>query len=181
MLNNVLELVKTEFDVQGLTPLQPTDIQHFCLQLQQEWKVRMEERGIEFLLEISPNIPRIILVDKLRVERILNILIENATKFTENGFVRLVINCSVSPGNTIATLHVRLQDTGIGIPADQINNVFEPFYQAHHGTTRDYDGAGIGLTVVRTLIKQIKGTVQISSVVGSGTTVMLNVPMTLAQ
>jgi signal transduction histidine kinase len=121
-----------------------------------------------------------VLVDKLRLERVLTSLMGNAVKFTQNGFVRLVVNYSENSTGS-ATLHLRLQDTGIGIANEHLEKIFEPFYQVHQGgTTRSYDGAGIGLTVVRSLIRQMKGTLQINSIVGSGTTITLNVPVVLS-
>jgi two-component system sensor histidine kinase/response regulator len=180
MLNNVLELAKTEFDSRAVTPVQRMDIQYFCAQFHEEWAVQMEQHGIEYILEILPTVPRMVLVDKLRLERVLTSLMGNAVKFTQNGFVRLVVNYSENSTGS-ATLHLRLQDTGIGIANEHLEKIFEPFYQVHQGgTTRSYDGAGIGLTVVRSLIRQMKGTLQINSIVGSGTTITLNVPVVLS-
>ncbi len=176
LLNNVLELAQTESDT-GVATLHRTDILSFFRHIHEQWSSQIETRGIEYLLEFSPTLPQAILVDMPRLERILVCLLDNAFKFTENGFVRLVVNAMPQQHDTTkGTLHLRLNDTGIGIPEYHLQQVFEPFFQGHRGTTRQFDGAGIGLTVVRNLIQQLGGSVQISSRIGSGTTVTLAIP-----
>lgn len=180
MLNNVLELAKTEATANEPPLFQYLDVQHFFSTLHKQWESQLQAHAIEYLPELSPTLPTAVLTDILRLERILHSLFDNAVKFTEHVFVRLAVQCVPSPNTpNAATLHIRLQDTGVGIPPEHLNNIFEPFYQAHRGTTREYDGTGIGLAVVRGLVKQMRGTIQISSVVASGTTATLTVPILL--
>jgi PAS domain S-box-containing protein len=182
MLNNVLELATTEFDSSAASqPLQRTDTLAFCQKLLEYWENRMKKRGLTFTIDLTPSVPRMVVFDKLRLEKILNNILDNALKFTEQGFVSLRLE--YDSDNTTSTadgwLQLTIQDSGIGIAEEHCEAIFEPFYQVHHGITRRYDGAGIGLTVVRTLLKQIKGTIQITSIVGTGTTLKLSVPVML--
>ena len=182
MLNNVLELATTEFDTSTLSqPLQRTDTLAFCQKLLEYWENRMRKLGLTFTVDLTPSVPRIITFDRLRLEKILYNLLDNALKFTEQGFVRLRLGYSIDNTSSKADgwLHLTIQDSGIGIAEEHYEAIFEPFYQIHHGITRRYDGAGIGLTVVRSLVKQIQGTLQIKSIVGTGTTLQLDVPTML--
>ncbi|TAE30962.1 MAG: PAS domain-containing sensor histidine kinase [Candidatus Kapaibacterium sp.] len=181
LLNNVLELAQTESEA-SLATFHRTDIRSFFRHIHEQWATQMELRGIEYVLELSDTLPQAMLIDIPRLERIMVCVLENAFKFTENGFVSLVVTATYQEQNSQqgisqqGILHVRLSDTGIGIPEHQLPRVFEAFFQAYSGTTRQFDGAGIGLTVVRNLVQQLGGSVQISSRLGAGTTVSLAIP-----
>jgi signal transduction histidine kinase len=98
-------------------------------------------------------------------------LLSNGIKFTDAGEVR--VECSVSEG----ALEVRIADTGCGIPAENIEDVFEPFWQAEQTATRTTSGTGLGLSVTRKLARLLGGDVTVASKMGSGTTFLLALPM----
>src|SRR5438045_9382236 len=101
-------------------------------------------------------------------------LLSNGIKFTEQGEVR--VSCAVSNG----FLEVRIADTGVGIPAENIEDVFEPFWQAEQTATRRTSGTGLGLSVTRKLARLLGGDVTVASRVGAGTTFLLTLPMKAA-
>jgi len=98
-------------------------------------------------------------------------LLSNAIKFTERGEVR--VNCSIVNGN----MEVRIADTGVGIAAENIEDVFEPFWQAEQTATRKTGGTGLGLSVTRKLARLLGGDVTVASRMGAGTTFLLTLPM----
>ncbi len=109
--------------------------------------------------------------DGTKFRQMLVNLLSNGIKFTEKGEVRL--GCTVSNG----ILEVRIADTGVGIAAENIEDVFEPFWQAEQTATRKTGGTGLGLSVTRKLARLLGGDVTVASRVGAGTTFLLTLPM----
>jgi len=98
-------------------------------------------------------------------------LLSNGIKFTDHGEVR--VECSVEGG----VLSVRIADTGAGIPAENIDDIFEPFWQAEQTATRRTGGTGLGLSVTRKLARLLGGDVAVASKVGAGSTFVLTLPV----
>jgi signal transduction histidine kinase len=109
--------------------------------------------------------------DGTKLRQMLVNLLSNAIKFTDKGEVR--VDCAVH--NNV--LEIRIADTGVGIPADNIENIFEPFWQAEQTATRKTGGTGLGLSVTRKLARLLGGDVTVASRVGEGTTFVLTLPM----
>ena len=130
------------------------------------------EKGLEVVCEIDPRLPELFRGDSLRIQQILINLIGNAIKFTEKGEVVV----SVIKGESI---YVVVKDTGIGIPADKLDAIFESFTQGDSSTTRKYGGTGLGLTIAKTLAEMMQGSLTVNSRVGEGTTftLSLNLPV----
>jgi signal transduction histidine kinase len=102
--------------------------------------------------------------------QILLNLIGNACKFTPRGTIHLVM------GRQETDLVIELQDTGIGIPPDRLERIFEPFYQVSHGRTRQFGGVGLGLAIVKGLVGEMKGTIEVESRPGTGTKFRITLP-----
>jgi signal transduction histidine kinase len=109
--------------------------------------------------------------DGTKLRQMLVNLLSNAIKFTDKGEVR--VRCMIE--NNL--LEVRIADTGVGIPADNMENIFEPFWQAEQVATRKTGGTGLGLSVTRKLARLLGGDVTVASRVGEGTTFVLTLPM----
>ena len=134
-------------------------------------------KGLRFDIEVSPEVPDELFTDEWRLQQILGNLLSNAIKFTASGTVALRI--SGEPG-TPAVLAFAVSDTGIGIPADLLEAVFEAFRQADAGTSRGYGGTGLGLTISRGIASLLGGTIRAESVQGSGSTFTLCLPAVCA-
>jgi signal transduction histidine kinase/CheY-like chemotaxis protein len=134
-------------------------------------------KGLRFDVEVSPEVPDDLFTDEWRLQQILGNLLSNAIKFTASGTVALRI--SGEPG-TSAMLAFAVTDTGIGIPADLLEAVFEAFRQADAGTSRGYGGTGLGLTISRGIASLLGGTIRAESVPGSGSTFTLCLPAVCA-
>ena len=116
--------------------------------------------------EITRGIGSNVLGDPIKFRRIIANLVGNAVKFTENGHVHAELEFEERNGRLRAQLTVR--DTGIGIPQDRLESIFEPFTQADASTTRRFGGTGLGLTIVRSLTQAMDGYMKVMSEVGTG-------------
>jgi signal transduction histidine kinase len=127
-------------------------------------------KSIQFIVELLDE-DQAVQTDGTKLRQMLVNLLSNGIKFTEKGEVR--VGCSVIDG----ILEVRIADTGVGIAAENIEDVFEPFWQAEQTATRKTGGTGLGLSVTRKLARLLGGDVTVASKVGQGTTFLLTLPM----
>jgi PAS domain S-box-containing protein len=133
------------------------------------------ERGNRLKVIVDQEVPADVVGDPVRLSQVLTNLIGNAIKFTENGLIRVVVdNIKDSPDS--ATLEFEIQDSGIGIPEDKLNAIFESFTQASNDTTRKYGGTGLGLTISRQLIEMAGGNLKVRSKLGEGSTFTFMLP-----
>nr|WP_321403537.1 response regulator [uncultured Desulfobacter sp.] len=131
--------------------------------------VKTAEKGLELLVKIAPNLPKMLTGDPLRLKQILVNLAGNAAKFTEKGEV--VMSCRIAKRNEKSVLlKFSVKDTGIGMTEAQQRNLFQAFSQADTSTTRKYGGTGLGLTISKRLAEMMGGTIGASSEYGKGST-----------
>ncbi len=128
--------------------------------------VRACHKGLELVLDVAPDVPATIVGDATRLRQIVVNLLGNAVKFTEAGEVAL----AVRRGDGEDLLHVSVRDTGIGIPADRMDRLFQAFSQVDASTTRRYGGTGLGLAICRRLCEKMGGRIWVESEVGVGST-----------
>ncbi|GAB4129588.1 ATP-binding protein [Thermopirellula anaerolimosa] len=138
-------------------------------------RVKADAKGLPLLLELRPPLPRTIRSDPFRVRQILINLVGNAVKFTDTGSVRLIVK-AVTGDEGDCRLEFDVIDTGTGIPSDQLERIFEPFYQVSGGSTRRSGGTGLGLTISRNLARRLGGEIQVVSEVGFGSSFRLTIP-----
>jgi len=130
-------------------------------------KFKADEKLVDLLLEIDPAAPEFLLVDYLRLNQILMNLLSNAIKFTDRGYVKLKISVLQKKSDKVQ-LKFSVEDTGIGIPANRLNKIFDSFEQAEDDTSNKYGGTGLGLTIVKKLAELKGGELTFSSQVGKG-------------
>lgn len=120
------------------------------------------QKNLDFELIFDPKIPTKLIADPYRFRQILHNLISNSIKFTKKG--KVCVRFSVAGGND-ETVYIQTQisDSGIGIPADKLDDIFNPFTQSETSTTREFGGSGLGLTIVAELVKLMEGEISISS------------------
>jgi signal transduction histidine kinase/CheY-like chemotaxis protein len=129
---------------------------------------------------VAENVPEALHGDPGRLRQALLNLIANALKFTEQGHVAVHVEATERDGESVG-LHVSVSDTGIGIPADRIDSIFEAFTQADGSTTRKYGGTGLGLTITRTIAQLMEGRVWVESREGLGSTFHMQVRLGVRQ
>jgi PAS domain S-box-containing protein len=131
--------------------------------------LRAQEKGLELLYEVQPELPDLVVGDPTRLRQVVVNLVGNAIKFTDRGEVLVQVGRQEARGEDLL-LHVRVQDTGIGIPADKRQQIFAAFAQADSSTTRRYGGTGLGLTISRQLVEMMGGRLWVESAAGVGST-----------
>jgi PAS domain S-box-containing protein len=130
--------------------------------------VRADEKDLELLCDVGPEVPEILRGDSVRVRQVVTNLVGNAIKFTNKGEVSLKVVVDAQEG-TERTLHFTVTDTGIGIPPEKQQSIFLAFTQADTSTTRKYGGTGLGLTISRRLVELMGGKIWVDSEIGRGT------------
>ncbi|QDQ27744.1 response regulator [Chitinimonas arctica] len=130
---------------------------------------KAQDKQLEYLFQVPPNIPRRLIGDPLRLGQVLINLANNAIKFTESGEIHLACRL-VEHGTDKVRLEFSVRDTGIGMTPAQANLLFQPFTQADGSTTRKYGGTGLGLTICRRLVAMMGGEIWLESEVGLGST-----------
>jgi two-component system sensor histidine kinase/response regulator len=129
--------------------------------------LRADEKGLELLCEVLPDVPTSIAGDPTRLRQVILNLVGNAVKFTEKGEVALRVQNELLEDNSLR-LRFTVSDTGIGIPAEKLNSIFDSFSQADTSTTREFGGTGLGLTISRRLVEMMAGRIWVESVPGNG-------------
>ncbi|PSW20890.1 ATPase [Photobacterium sanctipauli] len=169
LLNDILDFSKIE---QGQLKLDPT---HFCFtdlvgSIESTYYSLAKEKGIGFNIHCEFEQSRWFYADKARIRQILFNLISNAIKFTEKGSVDVILRLDDIEGSNQQKLTIVTQDTGIGIPPDRVELIFNPFAQAEASTSRRFGGTGLGLSIVNQLANLMDGGVTVKSEQGQGST-----------
>jgi len=128
-----------------------------------------KQKGIGLDFDIDEGIPPLLIGDKARLRQILFNLVGNAIKFTEKGRVRVAVSPLKAPCEGCRRILFTVEDTGIGIPDDRLQNIFEPFVQVEGAYIRKHQGAGLGLSIVRKLVQLMGGNLAIENTEGGGT------------
>lgn len=172
IINDILDFSKIESGKLELELL-PFDIQNLVEEVMSLFGSKLNERPLELLYEIEEAVPAKIEGDELRLRQILINLIGNALKFTERGEIILKIeNCSQQTSDDDKTCSIRfsVQDSGIGIPKEKQEQLFQAFSQVDASTTRKYGGTGLGLAISAKLVQLMGGTLQVESMSDMGST-----------
>ncbi len=179
LINDILDLSKLEAGKLELHP-DPTDMRDSCEFLRTVFGQQAVMKSLQLQFELSPSLPRALLLDRLRLRQVLVNLLSNAIKFTERGCVKTRVSWESRVDARSGTLVIDIEDTGIGIPADKLDEVFQPFVQADSVRTTEKEGTGIGLTIVKRLTELMGGSLAVESTVDQGTVFHLrfaNVPI----
>jgi len=168
LINDILDLSKVEAGHIELEAIE-FDLNDLVEKAIEILAMRANEKGIELACHLSPDVPCALVGDPNRLHQILINLISNAIKFTDNGSI--VVEVTNDGGKDApGAIRFSVTDTGIGIPEDMFEAIFESFTQAHPSTSRKYGGTGLGLTISRQLAKLMHGNIWLESTVGRGST-----------
>jgi signal transduction histidine kinase/ActR/RegA family two-component response regulator len=177
IINDILDLSKIEAGHISLSN-KPFALRSFIEQISMLFKLRANQQQLDLFVELDDNLPDHISGDAGRIRQILINLIGNALKFTEKGHIKLKVSGAVMAGDV--ELSFIVEDTGIGIPEDKIDDIFRKFEQVEGTTTRRFDGAGLGLAISRQLAHAMGGDITAQSVCGEGCTFTFKVTLPVA-
>ncbi len=169
IINDILDFSKIESGKMTLeaVPVDPRAIVDDVLKLFSE---RASSKGLDLGGYVSPEVPRRLAADPVRLNQILSNLVNNALKFTESGGISIDLSVQGETSDGALRLVLDVTDTGIGIADDKLTAIFEAFSQADQSTTRRFGGTGIGLTICRRLTEAMAGAIKVRSKEGFGST-----------
>jgi PAS domain S-box-containing protein len=176
LLGDILDLSRVESGKLGLV-IEPFHLEDCIAAVTVAFEPACHEAGLAWVVDIAPGTPRILRGDEGRVRQILYNLVGNAVKFTRKGEVRLEIAAGPPNARGEGNILFTVVDTGVGIPADQFEQIFEAFHQVERSFTRRFQGAGLGLAIVRRLVSLMEGCIVIESEEGRGTECTCALPL----
>lgn len=181
LINDILDFSKLESAKMELENI-PVDFDQLLSDTADVFAFRAPEKGLELNYHIDPTLPRKFMGDFQRVKQILVNLIGNAIKFTEQGEILVLAKqvTRTTPNGEVPFIHLSVRDTGIGIPADKLGQLFQAFTQVDASTTRKYGGTGLGLAISRKLSHLMGGEVNVSSQYGVGSDFYFEIPLKAA-
>ncbi|WP_336851950.1 hybrid sensor histidine kinase/response regulator [Pseudescherichia vulneris] len=172
IINDILDFSRIESGKMTVDQ-EAVEIRPFIQSLIRPHMPAASEKGIELLVDISPAVPDVLMVDGPRLRQILTNLLGNALKFTHQGEILLAIE----PGDGDEKWRFRIRDSGIGIPVEKQKAIFEAFSQADSSTTRRYGGTGLGLTISARLVSLMGGELTVQSEPGAGSEFAFTLPL----
>jgi HAMP domain-containing protein/signal transduction histidine kinase/DNA-binding response OmpR family regulator len=184
LINDILDLTKIEAGRMELD-LAPLALSEVYQDAERAFRHVAEQKGLSFNVEIDPSLPASVVSDEQRLGQVLKNLLSNAFKFTHDGGVTLSIGYPVDRTglrNDVLRAAERVIafaviDSGVGIPDDKLNLIFEAFQQADGTTSRKYGGTGLGLSISREIARLLGGEIQVDSTVGEGSRFTLFLPL----
>ncbi|MEY4589519.1 MAG: hypothetical protein RL497_1595 [Pseudomonadota bacterium] len=180
LLNDILDFSKIDA---GKLVIDPTAcaLDDICADVAVVMAGNQADKPVEVIFDLAPELPRAVLIDKLRIQQVLINLIGNALKFTAQGQIWVRLTCADGANENATRVLFSIQDTGIGIHPDQQQRIFTGFVQAEASTTRRYGGTGLGLVITKNLIDLMGGQLRLHSELGQGSTFSFELPLPPAQ
>jgi PAS domain S-box-containing protein len=179
LINDLLGLSKIETQAIVLERI-PLSLTQLVREVTEMMSVRAREKGLAFTLDAQAVENVKFIGDPTRLRQVLLNLCSNAIKFNEKGGVHILIDSAPGERDNVKQVRILIRDTGIGVPQDKLENIFEKFVQADSTISRKYGGTGLGLAITKTLIEMMGGRITVESVVGKGSEFTLWIPLECA-
>ena len=179
ILNDILDLTKVEANRLDLQSV-PFNLKKELGVLSAVVRQTAEEKGLEFSLDLGPDVPLRLMGDPLRVRQVLLNLCNNAVKFTDEGAVEVEVRAVESTAERTRLAFV-VRDCGIGIPKEDLERIFKPFVQVDDTSTRRFGGAGLGLAISKRLVDLMGGTLSVGSRLHGGSTFRVELEFPLSE
>ncbi|MCK9219560.1 MAG: response regulator [Bacteroidales bacterium] len=177
IINEILDISKIEADKLEIENIEMS-LRDLLEKVVRILSVKTFQKKLEFLCLHPADIPDKVIGDPTRIRQVLINLLGNAIKFTEEGGITLSLAAKKINNDSI-TLEFSIKDTGIGIPANKIEHLFESYSQADSSTFRNYGGTGLGLTISKRLVEMMDGAIGVESTLGKGSTFFFTIPLKL--
>ncbi|MCC6781452.1 MAG: response regulator [Planctomycetes bacterium] len=174
ILNDILDLSKIEAGRLEIHRV-PCAIVGLLDETLQMMRARADTKGVTLVLDAAPEVPRLVHCDPTRLRQVLVNLLGNAVKFTEQG--KVTLRAQVDGVGAARTLRLAVEDTGIGMTAEQMARLFKPFSQVDSSTTRHYGGTGLGLSISLRLVQMMGGTIEVKSEHARGSAFTVSLPI----
>jgi len=172
LINDLLDLNKIEAGKLDILP-KDFDLEHSLNDIKKTHSLRASNKGVELIVNVEKDVPKILVGDAHRLNQILNNLVGNAVKFTDKGKIEIRVKALMAVDSKVE-LNFTVKDTGIGIHADKLLHIFDAFSQASAITNRIYGGTGLGLAITKRLIELQGGKISVISETSKGSTFVFN-------
>lgn len=177
LINDILDISQIETDKMEIIPVNYSSKDMF-MELIDMIRVRMNEKNLDFLLDIDESLPAVLYGDERRIKQIILNLLTNAVKYTIRGSVTLSVECEYIAADKIS-MKVAVQDTGIGIKTENIDYLFDVFSRISEDGTRKIEGSGLGLPIVKQLVDLMGGTITVDSIYTKGSVFTVTIEQTV--
>jgi signal transduction histidine kinase/CheY-like chemotaxis protein len=174
LINDILDLSKIEADKLELV-YRPVSITAILDDIHLIFIQKLSEKNISFSVNVADDLPTHLLLDEIRLRQVLLNIIGNAAKFTHQGFIKITVTGKLTATPQYLDLLIDIDDSGIGIAADQVGIIFSAFTQQKHQSAI-YGGTGLGLTICKRLIEMMGGTISVCTQVGKGSCFTIELP-----
>ncbi|MDA3874795.1 MAG: response regulator, partial [Kiritimatiellae bacterium] len=179
IINDILDFSKIEAGKLSISP-EVFDLHLMLDSIHGLLKIKGEEKSLRYSTTVDPDVPRQVVGDPMRIRQVLVNLIGNAIKFTTEGEVEIHTRCRIQDDQN-ASISFEIRDTGLGIPEDRVETIFEEFSQLDGSSNRRYEGTGLGLAIVQRLVKLMRGEVDVKSEVNKGSVFTVTLPLRLVE
>jgi signal transduction histidine kinase len=170
LINDILDLSKIEAGKLDIHPSR-VDLKTILAEIRHIFALQASRKDIQFIIHIEESLPPALQLDEIRLRQILLNIVGNAIKFTETGRIELIVQTVVgNPDKNLLELHISIKDTGIGIPQDELDFIFDTFRQRTGQNNARYGGTGLGLAICKKLVEMMNGRIIVDSVEGKGST-----------
>jgi two-component system sensor histidine kinase EvgS len=182
LLNDVLDFSKMDAGKLTLEAL-PTDLKVVLQGVMDTFRHKATSSDLHFNLFVDEKLKQNYVTDGIRLMQVVNNLISNSLKFTEKGYVELRLQLiddhySELDGTVKNLIHIEVRDSGIGIPENKLNTLFDPFVQAEGDITRRFGGTGLGLSICKEIVDEMQGAITVHSKIGFGSVFTIALPLT---
>lgn len=180
IINDILDFSKIEAGKMELESIE-FDLRSLAEEVAELVAPRCEEKGVEVICSSQACVPPLLMGDPARIKQVVLNLMSNACKFTPRGEVSMTLQASEKDSDGNVLISVAVRDTGIGIPEDRMDTLFQSFTQVDASMTRRYGGTGLGLAISARLAKQMGGEIQVASTPGTGSCFTLRILLPVAE
>ena len=178
VINDILDLSKIEAGHVDLKK-QPISVRELASQIETLFAPQAKCKNLDFIIEIDNNTPATVIGDENKIRQILINLVGNALKFTDKGRVRICVSSAKGAKDTLLSFSV--EDTGVGVPADKIDSIFNKFAQAETAANRRFSGSGLGLCISQHLAEAMGGEIKVRSIPGEGSSFTFEIRLPIAR
>jgi signal transduction histidine kinase len=179
IINDILDFSKIEAGMMRIES-NPFSLRGLLHSVQTMFGERIQQKNLRFTVNVEEQIPDVLIGDAIRLTQILVNLVNNSVKFTNTGNVDINVTAGKEM-EEIIDISFSVKDTGIGIPANKIDSIFDRFQQVDEDTTRKYGGTGLGLSIVKQLVELQNGKISVSSKSNEGTEFIFTIPYKISK
>lgn len=175
LVRDILDFAKMEAG-RATSQMAPVDVRAVMCDAAAAFTAAAEDQGLDLRVTVDPALPQVLTGDRVRIAKLLTNLLDNAVKFTEDGWIRASVSVTTSRPNSMDVLFV-VEDSGIGMTDEQQGRLFDSFSQADASITRKYAGSGLGLPLCKQLAKLMGGAISVESTLGEGSLFSVVLPL----